>query len=140
MSDNPVRPEPRPELAEGPVEAQTEPRPIKITYLDILNFNLAQLIRSETAEGHTIVEFLLHIMTGRDIAYTENKFKIKPADRMAASREILRRGYGHFGRRRKLIDDAEETNDYDTLHSDLARRMRPVQRRRQSGNPVSCWA
>ena len=95
-----------------------------VTYLDILNFNLAQLIRSETADGHTIVEFLLHIMTGRDSAYTPNKLRIKPADRMAASREILRRGYGHFGRRRRLIDDAEETNDYDTLHTDLAKRLR----------------
>ena len=123
-----ARPEPVLSIAEGPVEghaqAPTQQRPSEITYLDILNFNLAQLIRSETADGHTIVEFLLHIMTGRDSAYTPNKLRIKPADRMAASREILRRGYGHFGRRRRLIDDAEETNDYDTLHTDLAKRLR----------------
>ena len=111
-------------IAEGHAQAPTQQRPSEITYLDILNFNLAQLIRSETADGHTIVEFLLHIMTGRDSAYTPNKLRIKPADRMAASREILRRGYGHFGRRRRLIDDAEETNDYDTLHTDLAKRLR----------------
>ena len=117
---HPVRPEP----VEEPTEGHTQQRPSEITYLDILNFNLAQLIRSETADGHTIVEFLLHIMTGRDSAYTPNKLRIKPADRMAASREILRRGYGHFGRRRRLIDDAEETNDYDTLHTDLAKRLR----------------
>ena len=114
----------RPEPVEEPTQAPTQQRPSEITYLDILNFNLAQLIRSETADGHTIVEFLLHIMTGRDSAYTPNKLRIKPADRMAASREILRRGYGHFGRRRRLIDDAEETNDYDTLHTDLAKRLR----------------
>ena len=119
-SDNTAHPEP----VEEPTEAPTQQRPSEITYLDILNFNLAQLIRSETADGHTIVEFLLHIMTGRDSAYTPNKLRIKPADRMAASREILRRGYGHFGRRRRLIDDAEETNDYDTLHTDLAKRLR----------------
>ena len=117
---------PRPRSGSGNPVAQTEAdNPTHpVTYLDILNFNLAQLIRSETADGHTIVEFLLHIMTGRDSAYTPNKLRIKPADRMAASREILRRGYGHFGRRRKLIDDAEETNDYDTLHTDLAKRLR----------------
>ena len=119
-SDNTAHPEP----VEEPTQAPTQQRPSEITYLDILNFNLAQLIRSETADGHTIVEFLLHIMTGRDSAYTPNKLRIKPADRMAASREILRRGYGHFGRRRRLIDDAEETNDYDTLHTDLAKRLR----------------
>ena len=119
-SDNTAHPEP----VEEPTEGHTQKRPSEITYLDILNFNLAQLIRSETADGHTIVEFLLHIMTGRDSAYTPNKLRIKPADRMAASREILRRGYGHFGRRRRLIDDAEGTNDYDTLHTDLAKRLR----------------
>ena len=128
MSDHTARPEPVLSIAEGPVEghvqAPTQQRPSEITYLDILNYNLAQLIRSETADGHTIVEFLLHIMTGRDSAYTPNKLRIKPADRMAASREILRRGYGHFGRRRRLIDDVEETNDYDTLHTDLAKRLR----------------
>ena len=92
-----------------------------VTYLDILNYNLAQLIRSETAEGHTITEFLLETVTGRDSAFTPNKFKIKPDDRMAAAREIINRG---FGRRRKLVDDAEEANDYDTLHTDLAKRLR----------------
>ena len=133
MSNETVRPEPveghtssRHSRASGNPVAQTEADDPThpVTYLDILNFNLAQLIRSETADGHTIVEFLLHIMTGRDSAYTPNKLRIKPADRMAASREILRRGYGHFGRRRRLIDDAEETNDYDTLHTDLAKRLR----------------
>ena len=132
-SDNPVRPEPveghtssrHSRLRGNPVAQTADENPThSVTYLDILNFNLAQLIRSETADGHTIVEFLLHIMTGRDSAYTPNKLRIKPADRMAASREILRRGYGHFGRRRRLIDDAEETNDYDTLHTDLAKRLR----------------
>ena len=118
--------------AKEPADAQDRPtenselttQDSQPTYLDILNFNLAQLVRSETAEGHTIAEFLYQVMTGRDKAFTPNKLKIKPSDRMAASREILRRGYGHFGRRRKLIDDAEETNDYDTLHSDLAKRLR----------------
>ena len=133
ISDNTARPEPvegptfsrHSRFRGNPVAQPADENPTHpVTYLDILNFNLAQLIRSETADGHTIVEFLLHIMTGRDSAYTPNKLRIKPADRMAASREILRRGYGHFGRRRRLIDDAEETNDYDTLHTDLAKRLR----------------
>ena len=90
-----------------------------VTHLDILNYEIAHLIRAETAEGHTIVEFLANTMTGRDKPYTPKKLRIKPADRMAASREILNRGHGHFGRKRKLVVD-----DYDTLHTDLAKRMR----------------
>ncbi len=113
---------PSPSTGEGRDGGENPAHPV--SYLDILNFNLAQLVRSETAEGHTIAEFLYQVMTGRDKPFTPDKLKIKPSDRMAASREILRRGYGHFGRRRKLIDDAEDTNDYDTLHTDLAKRLR----------------
>ena len=96
-----------------------------VSYADILNYDIAHLIRQETAEGHTIAEFLSHVMTRRDQPFTPKKLRIKHTDRMAAAREILRRGHGHFGRRRKLVvDDHEDTNDYDTLHTDLAKRMR----------------
>ena len=97
-----------------------------VSYLDILNYDIAHLIRQETAEGHTIAEFLSHVMTRRDQPFTPKKLRIKHTDRMAAAREILRRGHGHFGRRRKLVVDeyGDDTNDYDTLHTDLAKRMR----------------
>ena len=74
-----------------------------ISHLDILNYETAHLIRHETADGHTIVNFLVDIMTGRDRPFTPKKFRIKPADRMAAARELLRRGFGDFGSRRKLV-------------------------------------
>ena len=98
-----------------------------VTHLDILNYDIAHLIRQETAEGHTIAEFLSHVMTRRDQPFTPKKLRIRQVDRMAAAREILRRGHGHWGRKPKLkvyADDAEDTNDYDTLHTDLAKRMR----------------
>ena len=101
-----------------PVEQQ------EITHLDILNYEIAHLIRSETAEGHTIVNFLVYTMTGRDRPFTAKKLKIKPADRMAAARELLRRGFGDLGSRRKQSDTTDEANAYDTLHTDLAKRMR----------------
>ena len=100
-----------------------------VTHLDILNYQIAHLIRHETAEGHTVVEFLIHTMTGRDRPFTPKKFRIKPADRMAAARELLRRGFGDLGSRRKLSDSNDESNAYDTLHTDLARRMREYSER-----------
>ena len=90
-----------------------------VTHLDILNYEIAHLIRQETAEGHTIAQFLADVMNRRNKPFTPKKLRIRPEDRMAASREILRRGHGHFGRKRKLVVD-----DYDTLHTDLAKRMR----------------
>ena len=100
-----------------------------VTHLDILNYQIAHLIRHETAEGHTVVEFLIHTMTGRDRPFTPKKFRIKPADRMAAARELLRRGFGDLGARHKQSDSTDEANAYDTLHTDLARRMREYSER-----------
>ena len=100
-----------------------------VTHLDILNYEIAHLIRHETAEGHTVVEFLIHTMTGRDRPFTPKKFRIKPADRMAAARELLRRGFGDLGSRRRHSDSTDEANAYDTLHTDLARRMREYSER-----------
>ena len=87
-----------PELAEGVRETEIA---TPISHLDIINYQIAHLIRHETAEGHTLVEFLIHIMTGKDRPFTPRKFRIKPADRMAAARELLRRGFGDLGSRRK---------------------------------------
>ena len=100
-----------------------------VTHLDILNYEIAHLIRHETAEGHTVVEFLIHIMSGRDRPFTPKKFCIKPADRMAAARELLRRGFGELGSRRRQSDNNDEANAYDTLHTDLAKRMREYSER-----------
>ena len=98
-----------------------------VTHLDILNYDIAHLIRQETAEGHTIAEFLSRVMTRRDKPFTPKKLRIRHTDRMAAAKEILRRGHGHWGRKPTLkvyADDVADTNDYDTLHTDLAKRMR----------------
>ena len=115
-----------PELAEG---VRGEEIAAPVTHLDILNYQIAHLIRHETAGGHTVVEFLIHIMNGRDRPFTPKKFRIKPADRMAAARELLRRGFGELGSRRRLSDTTDEANAYDTLHTDLARRMREYSER-----------
>ena len=103
--------------------------PVQVTHIDILNYEIAHLIRHETAEGHTVVEFLIHTMTGRDRPFTPKKFCIKPADRLAAARELLRRGFGELGSRRKPSDTTDEANAYDTLHTDLAKRMREYSER-----------
>ena len=122
---------PSPSTGEGRDGGEDSPSSmsVPVTHLDILNYQIAHLIRHETADGHTLVEFLIHIMSGRDRPFTPRKFRIKPADRMAAARELLRRGFGDLGSRRKPSDATDEANDYDTLHTDLARRMREYSER-----------
>ena len=116
-------------LSDGEERVRSQEIAKPVTHLDIINYQIAHLIRHETAEGHTLVEFLIHIMTGRDRPFTPKKFRIKPADRIAAARELLRRGFGDLGSRRRLSDTTDEANAYDTLHSDLARRMREYSER-----------
>ena len=122
---------PSPSTGEGWDGGEDSPSSMSapVTHLDILNYQIAHLIRHETADGHTLVEFLIHIMTGRDRPFTPRKFRIKPADRMAAARELLRRGFGDLGSRRKQSDSSDEANAYDTLHTDLAQRMREYSER-----------
>ena len=120
----------RPDTQDRPTdnsELKTENSPV--THLNILNYEIAHLIRHETAEGHTLVNLLIHTMSGRDRPFTPKKFRIKPADRIAAARELLRRGFGELGSRRKQSDTSDEANAYDTLHTDLARRMREYSER-----------
>ena len=122
---------PSPSTGEGWDGGEDSPSSMSapVTHLDIINYQIAHLIRHETAEGHTVVNFLVDIMTGRDRPFTPKKFRIKPADRMAAARELLRRGFGDLGSRRKQSDSSDEANAYDTLHTDLARRMREYSER-----------
>ena len=119
---------PSPSTGQGWDGGDNPPQPV-VSYLDILNYQIAHLVRHETAEGHTIVNFLVDIMTGRDRPFTPKKFRIKPADRIAAARELLRRGFGDIGSRRRLSDTTDEANAYDTLHTDLAKRMREYSER-----------
>ena len=122
---------PSPSTGEGRDGGEDSPSSMSapVTHLDIINYQIAHLIRHETAEGHTLVEFLIHIMSGKDRPFTPRKFRIKPADRMAAARELLRRGFGDLGSRRRQSDNNDEANAYDTLHTDLARRMREYSER-----------
>ena len=100
-----------------------------VTHLDILNYDIAHLIRTETADGHTIAEFLSDVMTRRDKPFTPKKLRIRHTDRMAAAREILRAASDTSAESASsslttAMTTIDDTNDYDTLHTDLAKRMR----------------
>ena len=122
----------------SPLRVRGEEITNPVAHLDILNYEIAHLIRHETAEGHTVVEFLIHIMTGRDRPFRPKKFRIKPADRMAAARELLRRGFGDLGSRRRLSDtDRRSKRLRHPAHRPRQAYAR-VQRARQPTPSVSC--
>ena len=103
-----------------------EPKPERparqVTFLDILNFDIARQIRDETDDGHLMVEFLVKVMNGQQRPFIDNKQRIKPADRMAAAKELLNRGFGSFGSSHSRL--SEKKDDYDTIHEDISQRIR----------------
>ena len=116
-------PTPEELAAKGKDKEPSPERPTRqVTYLDILNFDIARQIRDETDDGHLMIEFLVKVMNGQQRPFIDNKQRIKPADRMAAAKELLRRGFGDFGMGRPRL--SEKKDDYDTIHGDISQRIR----------------
>ena len=94
-----------------------------VTDTDIINYEIARLIREETNDGYAIAEFLTRIMHGSspgELAYSQRDRVISPADRMAAAKELLNRGFGRLGQTRR----AARQDDSDLVRSGLARYIR----------------
>ena len=114
----------RPEPVEGHTEDEqptdnsefnTQYSPV--TDLDIINYEVAALIREETGDGYFIADFLARVMRG---AAGQGR-PVSEADRMAAAKELMNRGLGRFGdtRDRRISNSQEEL-----IHSGLSRYIR----------------
>ena len=113
----------------------TPERPTRqVTFLDILNFDIARQIRDETDDGHLMIEFLVKVMNGQQRPFIDNKQRIKPADRMAAAKELLNRGFGSFSSSRLHL--SEKKDDYDTIHERHLAAHTAAHRVRQRHNPL----
>ena len=90
---------------------------VPVTDLDILNYEVAALIREETNDGYFIADFLARVMRG-----TAGQGRpVSDADRLRAGMELMNRGMGRFGdtRDRRISDSQEEL-----IHSGLSRYIR----------------
>ena len=88
-----------------------------ITESDIINYEVAALIREETNDGYFIADFLARVMRG-----TAGQGRpVSDADRMRAALELMNRGLGRFGdtRDRRISDSQDEL-----IHSGLSRYIR----------------
>ena len=98
---------PRPKSEPKPDKLDKKP---KVTEKQILHFDIARLIKQETNDGETIIEFLIRVIS--KIEETGENFT--PAVRMRAARELLIRGFGGTipGVRRILSGKTEELDSY----------------------------
>ena len=115
----------RPELVEGHAEDDQPTENCElitdnsqlITESDIINYEVASLIREETNDGYFIADFLARVMRG---AAGQGR-PVSEADRMRAALELMNRGLGRFGDTR----DRRISNRQDELiHSGLSRYIR----------------
>ena len=99
--------EPKPAKADKPDKLDKKP---KVTEKQILHFDIARLIKQETNDGETVIEFLIRVIS--KIEETGENFT--PAVRMRAARELLVRGFGSTipGVRRILSGKTEELDSY----------------------------
>ena len=103
-----IRPRPKPEPK--PDKAGKSDKKPKVTEKQILHFDIARLIKQETNDGETIIEFLIRVIS--KIEETGENFT--PAVRMRAARELLVRGFGGTipGVRRILSGKTEDLDSY----------------------------
>ena len=119
----PTTPEHKPPLPEGegwgegtsPSSPPSMSAPV--TDSDIINYEVAALIREETNDGYFIADFLARVMRGAD----SQGRPVSDADRMRAALELMNRGLGRFGdtRDRRISDSQDEL-----IHSGLSRYIR----------------
>ena len=83
----------------------------KVTEKQILHFDIARLIKQETNDGETIIEFLIRVIS--KVEETGRKTSPPPV-RMRAARELLVRGFGGTipGVRRILSGKTEDLDSY----------------------------
>ena len=89
-----------------------------ITEKQILHFEIARLIKQETQDGKTAIDFLTRVVAKGERPKSGENFTV--AARMRATRELLIRGFGSSdGSARRM-----PSGDTEELGSDLAKRIR----------------
>ena len=81
---------PRPKSETKPDKADNQDKKLSVTEKQILHFDIARLIKQETNDGETVVEFLIRVIS--KIEKSGENFT--PAARMRAAKELLIRGFG----------------------------------------------
>jgi len=106
-----IRPRPKsePENGKRDKKDKRDEKP-EVTEKQILHFDIARLIKQETNDGETVVEFLIRVIS--KIEKSGENFT--PAARMRAARELLVRGFGSAvpGVSRILSGKTEELDSY----------------------------
>ena len=89
-----------------------------VTEKQILHFEIARLIKEQTQDGKTAIDFLERVATKGERPKSGERFTVTA--RMRATRELLIRGFGNSDGSNRRIP----SGDTEDLGSDLAKRIR----------------
>ena len=106
-----IRPRPKSEPENGKRDKRDKrDKKPSVTEKQILHFDIARLIKQETNDGETVIEFLIRVIS--KIEKSGENFT--PAARMRAAKELLIRGFGSTlpGIRRILSGKTEELDSH----------------------------
>ena len=98
-------------------DKKTDSKP-PVTEKQILHFEIARLIKQETQDGKTAIDFLTRVVAKGERPKSGENFTV--AARMRATRELLIRGFGSSDGSNRRIP----SGDTEDLGSDLAKRIR----------------
>ena len=86
-----IRPRPKSEPENGKRDKPDKAdKNLSVTEKQILHFDIARLIKQETNDGETVVEFLIRVISKLE----KSGENFTPAARMRAAKELLIRGFG----------------------------------------------
>ena len=97
------------------------PRNPKVTTKQLLNKPVGESIRDDTDDGAILIDFLTQMVDPPPNPNIFSKEEVLPSDRLAAAKELLRRGYGNRNPRYYYGSSAFEEQELNSIPARLCR-------------------
>ena len=102
-------------------DGERMPRKPKVTTKQLLNKPVGESIRDDTDDGATLIDFLAQMVDPPPNPNIFSKEEVLPSDRLAAAKELLRRGYGSRNPRYYYGSSAFEEQELNSIPARLCR-------------------
>ena len=102
-------------------DGERKPRKPKVTTKQLLNKPVGESIRDDTDDGATLIDFLAQMVDPPPNPNIFSKEEVLPSDRLAAAKELLRRGYGSRNPRYYYGSSAFEEQELNSIPARLCR-------------------
>ena len=102
-------------------DGERKPRKPKVTTKQLLNKPVGEYIRDDTDDGAILIDFLAQMVDPPPNPNIFSKEEVLPSDRLAAAKELLRRGYGSRNPRYYYGSSAFEEQELNSIPARLSR-------------------